>query len=136
MKMEEAIHNGIVKAVSRLCNCTFSVDFIRSGVFRCWNSPTEVTYRSAIVSTDTYYASDIVGYIEKWVESKPALLLHLEKLELKVETKCPVRLTLMSDPECPLVHTVLNETMSLVSSDIKVIDCMKKCMGEASSCTP
>jgi len=82
------IHSRIAKAISYQCNCSFPVEFIRDGFFRCWNAPDEFTYRSAIVGTEAHNATELVQFLEEWVNSEPAL--QVGRFELWVDTKCPV----------------------------------------------
>ena len=82
------IHSGIAKAISYHCNCSFPVEYIRDGLFRCWNAPDEFTYRSAIVGTVAHNATELVQFLEEWVNSQPAL--QVDHFELWIDTKCPV----------------------------------------------
>jgi len=82
------IHSGIAEAISYQCNCSFPAEFIRGGLFRCWNAPDEFTYRSAIVGTETHNATELVQFLEEWVNSEPAL--QVDQFELWVGMKFPV----------------------------------------------
>ena len=64
------------------------MEFIRKGLFRCWNSLNEFTYRSAIVGTEAHNATELVGFLQEWVNSEPAL--QVDQFELEVGTRCPV----------------------------------------------
>ena len=98
-KTKSYIRSGIAKAISGCCNCEFPVAFIRSGIFQCWNAPDEVTYRSVIVGTEDLTATKLLGFLEKWVNSKP--VLQVENFGLWLSTKCPVKISSFSDPQCP-----------------------------------
>ena len=98
-KMESYIHIGIAKIISDRCNCEFQATFIRSGIFHCWNTPDEVTYRSVIVGTGHHNATKLLRFLEEWVNSKP--VLQVEKLGLWLSTKCPVKISSLSAPQCP-----------------------------------
>ena len=87
-KIRSYIHRGIAKAISYQCNCSFSAEFIRNGLFRCWNALNEFTYRSTIVGTKAHNATELVGFLEQWVNSEPAL--QVDQFELWVGTRCPV----------------------------------------------
>ena len=91
LKIESYIHSEVTQAISEHCNCSFSMEFIRNGVFRCWNASNEVTYRSTIVGTKANNATQLVQFLQKWVNSEPVLLVEI--FELWVDTKCPVRLS-------------------------------------------
>ena len=93
-KIESSIHTEIVEAISG----EFPVAFIRSGIFQCWNTLNEVTYRSVIVGTEHHNATELLRSLEEWVNSEP--VLQVEKLGLWVSTKCPVQILSLSDPQC------------------------------------
>ena len=44
-------------------------------------------------------ATELLGFVEEWVNSKP--VLQVEKLGLWLSTKCPVQISSLSDPQCP-----------------------------------
>jgi len=67
---------------------TATVNFIRKGLFRCWKAPDEFTYRSAIVGTEAHNATELVEFLEEWVNSEPTL--QVDQFELWVDTQCPV----------------------------------------------
>ena len=100
-KIESYIHTGIAKAISSRCKCEFPVTFIRSGIFQCWNTPNEVTYRSVIVSPGRHKPTQLLQFLAEWVDSKP--VLQVEKFGLWVSTECPVKISSLglSDPHCP-----------------------------------
>ena len=97
--MESYIQTGIVEAISDRCNCEFQATFIRSGIFHCWNTPDEVTYRSVIVGTGRHNTTKLLRFLEEWVNSEP--VLQVEKFGLRVSTKCPVQISSLSAPQCP-----------------------------------
>ena len=104
-KVEEIrsyVHSGIAKAILYQCNCSFSAEFIRNGLFRCWNALNEFTYRSKIVGMEGHNATDLVGMeghnatelvglLQQWVYSEPTL--QVDQFELWVGTRCPVALS-------------------------------------------
>ena len=98
-KIESYIHIGIAKIISDRCKCEFTVTFIRSGIFHCWNAPNEVTYRSVIVGMGHHNATELLESLKEWVNSEP--VLQVEKLGLWVSTNCPVQISSLSDPQCP-----------------------------------
>ena len=72
--MRNSIHEAISEAVSELCNCSFPVQLLRPGKFRCWDSPTQVTYLASVVGTSTYNSSHILNHMDSWVRSKEAVV--------------------------------------------------------------
>ena len=98
--MEYYIHKAIISALEIHCNSTFPPNFLRTGKFRCWTSPSEVTYRTAIVGTATHTSLELLSCIESWVKSK-AGVVDVGKISLQVLSKgCPVELSSMNDQEC------------------------------------
>ena len=100
-KIESYIRTGIAKAISGRCKCEFPVTFIRSGIFHCWNTPNEVTYRSVIVSPGRHKPTQLLQFLTEWVGTKP--VLQVGKFGLWVSTECPVKISSLglSDPQCP-----------------------------------
>ena len=97
-KFRSYIHDGIAEALLDHCNCEFTLAFIRSGIFHCWNAQDEVTYRSVIVGTGHHNATELLEFLEEWVNSKP--VLQVEDFGLWLSTKCPVQIPSLSDPQC------------------------------------
>ena len=100
-KIELYIHTGIAEAISGRCKCDFPVAFIRSGIFQCWNTPDEVTYRSVMVSPGGHKPTQLLQFLAEWVGTKP--VLQVGKFGLWVSTECPVKISSLglSDPQCP-----------------------------------
>ena len=100
-KIESYIHTGISKAISGRCKCEFPATFIRSGIFHCWNTPDEVTYRSVIISPGRHKPTQLLQFLAEWVGTKP--VLQVGKFGLWVSTECPVKISSLglSDPQCP-----------------------------------
>ena len=99
-KIESYIHTGIAKAISGRCKCDFPVAFIRSGIFQCWNTPDEVTYRSMMVSSGRHKPTQLLQFLAEWVGTKP--VLQVGKFGLWVSTECPVKISSvgLSNPQC------------------------------------
>ena len=57
-------------------------------------SPTGV-----IVGTGHHNATKLLRFLEEWVNSEP--VLQVEKLGLWFSTKCPVKISSLSAPQCP-----------------------------------
>ena len=111
-KIESYIHTGIAKAISCHCNCEFPATFIRSGIFLCWNTQDEVTYRSVIVGTEDQSATRLLGCFKQWVETEP--VLQVEKFGLWVSTNCPVQIPSLG-PHCPGIRS---RTVDLTTESI------------------
>ena len=97
-KVDTIIHRELIEPISCQCNCTFPDGFIRRGKFSCRNTTATVSYRSTIVGTNTYNASQLVNIIQQWVSSGP--ILEVEWWLLDVYADCPARISSLNDPEC------------------------------------
>ena len=75
-KIELYIHTGIAKAISGHCKCEFPVSFIRSGIFQCWNTPDEVTYRSVMVSPGGHKPTQLLQFLAEWVGMTVDVMLN------------------------------------------------------------
>jgi len=64
------------------------VEFIRKGLFRCWKTPDKFIYRSTIVGTEAHNATELVQFLEEWVNSESAL--QVQQFELWIDPQCPV----------------------------------------------
>ena len=115
-KIESYIHTEIVEAVSGGCSYELPVAFIRSGIFQCWNTLNEVTYRSMIVGTEHHNATELLRSLEEWLNSEP--VLQVEKLGLWVSTKCPVQISSLSDPQCSSFRQPSPGDSTTVTSDL------------------
>ena len=100
-EIDSFIRTGIAKAISGRCKCEFPATFIRYGIFHCWNTPDEVTYRSVIVSPGRHKPTQLLQFLAEWVGTKP--VLQVGKFGLWVSTECPVKISSLglSDPQCP-----------------------------------
>lgn len=76
-------------------------NLIEYGQISCRNSPSQATYRGTVLAggSSGYNATQIVGCIEKWVKTSPALYID-DKLLVDVDSRCRVRVTSLTEPEC------------------------------------
>ena len=123
--IKTAITSAISTVISSRCNCSFSESIVQDGLFSCWNSPTEVTYRSTIVSTDN--ASMLVGYIEDWVRSEQPFL-RVGDFRLQLYQDCPVHISSMSAPECVSAKLPTDGPSVIASSDPVITNCLNYCL--------
>ena len=135
--LEHSIHMALTEAISELCNCSFSAKFIRMGEFRCWTSPSEVTYRSTVVGVTSHNSSKLLGQIETWVRSKVAIV-RVARISLQVLSisGCAVGLSSLSEGECE--RSRMEEgtpTLSLVSQDPGTIQCVQSCLVQQGTST-
>ena len=50
------------------------------------------------MGTHLYYDTEIVGFIQDWVNSAPTVTIQW--YTVKVDPKCPVGIASLDDPEC------------------------------------
>ena len=127
--MRRYIHTAIVAAIAKQEVELFESSFLLDGFFRCWHSPTEVTYRSSIIDTGTYDAHRLVAFLQDWVDSRP--VVRMEGFELQVlGGGCPVALSSLSAPECspPSGDSQLPADPTLITRDPAVIECVNVCL--------
>ena len=128
------IHSGIAKVISGRCNCTFPVEFIRTGIFQCWNAPDEVTYRSVMVGTEDHTTTKLLKLLEKWVNSKP--VLQVENFGLWLSTNCPVKIASFSDPQCPSFRQSLTSDLTTLCSSTCRVCSVRSESPQATPTTP
>lgn len=129
--MESSIHQAITEAVSELCNCSFSGKFLRKGKFRCWNSPSQVTYRSSVVGTASLKSSQILAHIEGWVRSQVAEVdVGQMSLQVLSSSECAVGLSSLTEAECEGRSSLT--TLTLVTQDVGAILCVQNCVNSTS----
>ena len=121
--MREAISQKIATVISSHCNCSVPEDFLKDGIFRCWNSRNEVTYRNTIITPANIKVAE---YIEDWVKSEQPL--EVDGFHVKVYKDCPVHIYSMSDPECVRTTELSTDKPSVIfSSNPGVIRCINHC---------
>lgn len=69
-----------------------------SGVFSCLDSHDQTTYRSTIIGTQSYNATELVEFIRDWINSGPTLAIQW--YTVKLDKECPVSIASLGDPEC------------------------------------
>ena len=121
-----AISKQITNVISAHSNCSVCKYFLQSGLFTCWNTPNEVTYRSKIVS-NTANTSKLVDYIQDWVNSERPFV-QIGDFGLKVYKDCPVSISSMNEPDCGSAELSRNVPSVIASSDPKVIRCINFCL--------
>ena len=115
------IRRALIQAIKCQCNCTFPFEFIRKGIFSCRNTATKVSYRSAIVGTNAYSASQLVNIIQQWVSSGP--ILEVEWWLLDVYADCPARISSLNDPECQNSEQVIGHPTMMTTDPALLLKC-------------
>ena len=124
--VEDDIQITLAEVVINECKCKFALSNILVGQFSCRTTPTQVTYRSTILGTAGYNASYLLDILQGWVESGPTITAR--QLLLDVSSNCPVRISFLSDSECPVSNSQPLGDPTLITSDPKVIQCVHVCL--------
>ena len=73
--------------------------FTLAGEFSCHSTTTEVIYRAIINgSSESRTATELVNFIENWLQSEGTLLYN--KFRLRLAQNCTLRIESFSDLEC------------------------------------
>ena len=124
---------ALSEAISELCNCSFPSKFLRTGKFRCWNSPNEVTYRSSVVGVTTHNSSQIIGHVESWVRSEVAVV-DLGQVSVEVLSgECSVGLSNLHEEECGRKMEGSGGSAQNLSLDAGTLQCVR-CCSECKTC--
>ncbi len=102
----------------------FSSSLLREGVFRCWGSQSEVTYRSTIASSP--YTNLLVEHLSEWVRAGP--IVQVGDFHLGVNKDCPTCISSMKDPECSRVELPSGGPSVIASSDPVIVGCQNLCL--------
>ncbi|CAI8053582.1 hypothetical protein GBAR_LOCUS29303 [Geodia barretti] len=100
---KEAVITGVTRAVNELCQCDFSRDSFNeidvTAGFQCFEaSPTAVTFRAEIMDIAKANTSQLIGYIEQWVTSRPTIVVLGSRLS--IDSDCEIEIDSFSEPEC------------------------------------
>ena len=97
--LEDSIRKDIEQALRKRCSCNFISSAIYSGEFSCQTTTTEVIYRAIINgSSESRIATELVNFIENWLQSEGTLLYN--KLRLRLAQNCSLRIESFSELEC------------------------------------
>ena len=115
----ELIH--IIHEHCHVCNNLTTV-YLKTGVFVCHHTPTQTTYRSAIINPfSTTNSSYLVGIIQRWVSTRPHIVL--DNLLVWVNPQCPTALSSLGESECDYEdNSGLGLRMGEVLSECAVIE--------------
>ena len=97
--LENSIKKDIEQALRKRCDCDFGSTAIYSGEFSCQTTATEVVYRAIINgSSELRTATELVVYIEDWLQSEGTLLYN--KFRLRLAQNCTLHIKSFSELEC------------------------------------
>ena len=124
--LEGNIRNALVEVIANHCKCKFPLSNIPTGQFSCRTTTTRVTYRSTIVGTTGYNASQLLDILQSWVTS--GAIIKVEQILLEVYVDCSIHISLLSDPECPVSEPNALDNTTLITGDRDVIQCVNVCL--------
>jgi hypothetical protein len=117
--LETSIARDIEQALQQRCSCNFSSLAIYSGEFSCQTTTTEVVYRAIINgSSESRTATELVDFMENWLESDGTLLYN--KFRLRLTQNCSLRIESFSEEECGGDQDTVNENRADEGRDHKV----------------
>ena len=89
---------GLVEAIERRCKCHFPTTNLLEESFSCEDSPNLMTYRNTLLGTPNFNGTQIVGFIQNWVSTRPRI--KIERSHVRVDSRCPVAISSLDEPEC------------------------------------
>ena len=92
------IEMALINAIESRCECRFPRDHLLKATFKCASSPNLTTYRNTLIGTHNFNATQLIGFIQDWVESGPDI--DIKDYAVSVDKGCPVAIASQSDPEC------------------------------------
>ena len=92
------IKAALFEAIERRCLCHFPINHLPQDYFHCVDSPHVMTYRSTLLETHNFNASEIIGFIQDWVSADP--LITIGESQVRVQSSCPVDISSLTELEC------------------------------------
>lgn len=107
------ISQAVVDNMAPRCGCAFTEDRITDRIFHCFpSSPHTVTYRARLHGTREATVTELIQYIEEWVQEGTAFPVQLQLLT--VDSTCDVRVSSFTESECRAGHTGDDDTPTLL----------------------
>ena len=91
------VEEALIEAIKLRCECHFLSENLLQESFSCSSSPHLTTYRNTLIDTHNANASQLVGYIQDWVNSGPKITIKNSYL-VWVDKKCPVAVSSFDEP--------------------------------------
>ena len=107
LKYQSSIRDKIIQEITSRCQCRVPKENLLPGTFSCQDSHNQTTYRSTIIGTQSYNATELVEFIQDWVTSGPTLTIQW--YTVKLDPKCPVSISSLGDPECEKESSYLDD---------------------------
>ena len=88
----------MVQNTERLCQCELSAEHLTDYAFQCFpNSDQQVTFRAKLHETTRATSSQLIEYIEQWVNAGTSIAVQGVRMNVDV---CPVTISSFEDPQC------------------------------------
>ena len=124
LKYQSSVHDKILREITSRCQCRVPKENLLPGSFSCLYSHNQTTYRSTIIGTQSYNATELVEFIQDWVTSGPTLTIQW--YTVKLDPKCPVSISSLGDPECGQ-----SEKESSYLDDPNIARCVDVCIARS-----
>ena len=107
-----------MKQLISLCTrCGVTTDNIDEEAFRCFPSPTHVTYyRARLGGTLETNSSELISLLEEWVRGGPSVTVN--RVIMTVDPNCYVVISSLSEEECLPPPTLSPTTAALTSKSV------------------
>ena len=93
------IHIAIQRDIEQMCMCGFTTQHLSDSEFQCFADLDEVTFRAKINGTVNAASSEIIGYIELWIEGE--ITIRVQSVRLSIDSTCyPVAIVSYADARC------------------------------------
>ena len=92
------IEEALVEAVESRCECHFPKANLIKASFSCSSSPNLTTYRNTLIGTHNFNATQLIGYIQDWVNSEPQIVVN--DYSVWLDSSCPVSIASLKEREC------------------------------------
>ena len=106
-----------MKAISDLCNCTYSVGYVTDERFLCSDrSSTYVTYRAKLYGTNKKEAETLAGYIQDFISMGGDF-----NSNFTIDSDCRILIDSFNDPLCSKDDDIKEDDISSDTSSFLVI---------------
>ena len=96
--------------------CGFTTQHLSDSEFQCFADLDEVTFRAKINGTANAASTEIIGYIEVWIEGE--ITIRVQSVRLSIDSTCyPVAIVSYADPRCVAGSPQPTETPVISPSD-------------------
>jgi len=92
--------DAITTNTEELCQCSITRDHIIDPVFLCFGvEANDVTFRAQILANSQSDTSEIISYMEQWIDGGSAVV-NIDNILYTPDPSCVVRIQSLNDPEC------------------------------------